>query len=101
MPPTFPAAPPFVRVVSPRFQFHTGHVTVGGSICMELLTTHGWRPECTLRSVLVQVRAAMVEGGGRLDTRRPHVPYTMEEARHAFWRVAQQHGWEQPAQAQQ
>lgn len=34
--------PPFVRVVRPRFQFRTGHVTIGGSICMELLTLSGW-----------------------------------------------------------
>ena len=96
MPPNFPAAPPFVRVVAPRFAFHTGHVTVGGSVCMELLTSAGWRPEYTLRSVLVQVRAAMIAGGGRLDPRRPQVPYSKDEARRAFWRVAQQHGWERP-----
>jgi ubiquitin-conjugating enzyme E2 Q len=38
-PPDFPWQPPFIRVVAPRFAFHTGHVTVGGSICMELLTS--------------------------------------------------------------
>jgi ubiquitin-conjugating enzyme E2 Q len=38
----YPHVPPFVRVVKPRFQFRTGHVTIGGSICMELLTKSGW-----------------------------------------------------------
>ena len=38
----YPHVPPFVRVVKPRFAFRTGHVTIGGSICMELLTTSGW-----------------------------------------------------------
>ena len=97
MPPDFPASPPFVRVVSPRFQFHTGHVTVGGSLCMELLTSVGWRAGYTIQSVLVQVRAAMLDGGGRLDPRRPHVPYGRDEAWRAFWRVARQHGWEHAA----
>ena len=27
--PQYPVAPPFVRVISPRFEFHTGHVTIG------------------------------------------------------------------------
>ena len=45
---------------------------------------------------LVQVRAAMIAGGGRLDPRRPQLPYSKDEARRAFWRVAQQHGWERP-----
>ena len=40
--PAFPMEPPFVRVVRPRFAFHTGHVTIGGSICIELLTASGW-----------------------------------------------------------
>ena len=44
----YPATPPFIRVISPRFQFHTGHVTVGGSICMELLTNYGWNPVNTI-----------------------------------------------------
>jgi ubiquitin-conjugating enzyme E2 Q len=30
----FPISPPFFRVVFPRFRYQTGHVTVGGSICM-------------------------------------------------------------------
>jgi ubiquitin-protein ligase len=34
----YPFAPPFVRVVRPRFERWTGHVTYGGSICTEFLT---------------------------------------------------------------
>jgi hypothetical protein len=43
-PPNYPFAPPYVRVIKPRFQFRTGHVTIGGSICMEMLTNMGWSP---------------------------------------------------------
>ena len=38
----YPFAPPFARVILPRFKFKSGHVTTGGSICMQLLTTSGW-----------------------------------------------------------
>jgi len=68
----FPASPPFVRVVSPRFAFHTGHVTVGGSICMQLLTTSGWDSSFTVEATLVMVRDAMLSGHGALDSSRAH-----------------------------
>lgn len=83
-PSSFPFDPPFIRVVKPRFAFHSGHVTVGlkfseflfftkfffgwlfslfvkgGSICFELLTRSGWSPACTIESVLIQIRTEMV-----------------------------------------
>jgi ubiquitin-conjugating enzyme E2 Q len=31
----FPALPPFIRVVYPRFHQYTGHITIGGSICVK------------------------------------------------------------------
>jgi len=88
----YPWSPPFVRVVKPRFKFHTGHITVGGSICMELLTKSGWEPINNLESLLIQIRAEMVAGGAELDGTKNE--YTEEEARAAFTRVARQHGWE-------
>jgi ubiquitin-conjugating enzyme E2 Q len=39
----FPSSPPFARVIRPRFAFHTGHVTVGGSICVEVSEWLGCR----------------------------------------------------------
>lgn len=89
----YPFSPPFVRVVYPRFQFRTGHITIGGSICMELLTTSGWRPTNDIESVIVQIRSEMIEGGARLDFRTDY-PYTEKEARDAFHRVARDHGWQ-------
>ena len=44
-PPNFPMSPPFVRIVCPRFQYQTGRVTVGGSMCSETLTMTGWNPK--------------------------------------------------------
>ena len=43
-PEDYPMAPPFVRVIRPKFRFLTGHVTIGGSICMQVLTKSGWSP---------------------------------------------------------
>lgn len=66
-PSTYPAAPPYVRVIRPRFAFRTGHVTIGGSICTEMLTSAGWSSTMTVESVLVGIRANMIIGGARLD----------------------------------
>ena len=89
----FPFQPPFVRVVRPVFAFRTGHITVGGSICMELLTARGWTCAGALESVLVSIRAEVAAGGARLDAARFGSAYTESEARAAFSRVAAQHGW--------
>ncbi|GAQ84192.1 protein with ubiquitin conjugating enzyme domain [Klebsormidium nitens] len=94
-PSDFPWQPPFIRVVSPRFAFHTGHVTVGGSICMELLTASGWTPAYALESVLVQIIAEMMSGNARLDqtSLQSGIEYSEAEAKAAFTRVARDHGW--------
>lgn len=92
-PSQYPFVPPFVHVRRPRFAFHTGHVTVGGSICMELLTSSGWSPANDIASVLLQIRSEMVEGNARLDLNNKN-DYTLAEARDAFNRVARHHGWE-------
>ena len=56
----FPHTPPFVRVIRPRFlgfsQGGGGHVTLGGAICMELLTNSGWSAVSSIESVLFQGR---------------------------------------------
>src|SRR5690606_23057415 len=40
-PENYPFAPPFIMVISPRFQHLTGHVTSFGALCMEILTPKG------------------------------------------------------------
>jgi len=91
-PPTYPLNPPFVRVIKPRFAFRTGHVTVGGSVCTELLTNKGWTPANTIESVIISVRAQFMEGGARLDLGNTR-DYTEAEAKEAFNRMVQTHGW--------
>ncbi len=89
----FPFDPPFIRVVKPRFAFHTGHITVGGSICMEVLTRSGWTVAISLENLFVDILATICLGGGRIDMKNWGKDYTLEEAKDAFMRVARDHGW--------
>ena len=92
-PPDYPFNPPFVRILRPRFQFMTGHVTVGGSICMELLTRTGWSPQNTVEAVIMSIRSELIAGGGRLD-KHNRTDYSEAEARDAYQRLLQKHGWQ-------
>merc|ERR1711972_975813 len=91
-PSDYPLQPPFIRIIRPRFQMHTGHVTIGGSVCMQALTASGWLPTFSLENIFVEIRSQMVEGGGRLDMGYLR-DYTMAEATEAFNRVAERYGW--------
>lgn len=89
----YPFTPPFVRVVRPRFRAMTGHVTIGGSVCMELLTRTGWQSTNSIESVLIQIRAEMTGGGARLELGSSG-EYSESEAWSAFYRAATNHGWD-------
>lgn len=64
-PEQYPFEPPFVRVVTPKFQRSTGFV-MNGALCMELLTKDGWNPINDIESVIVSIRSLMVVGDGRV-----------------------------------
>jgi len=91
-PKNYPFSPPYIRVIRPRFQYRTGHVTIGGSICMEILTNKSWSPANTIEAIIVSIRAQLVAGGARLDTSNKH-DYTEQEAKEAFDRMVRDHGW--------
>ncbi|KGO37303.1 Ubiquitin-conjugating enzyme, E2 [Penicillium expansum] len=100
-PPQFPMDPPLVRVIRPRFlEFAAGgggHVTAGGSMCMELLTHSGWLPTASIESVLLQVRMAITNTDprpARLNINARHMDYSVGEAVEAYRRVALAHGWQ-------
>jgi len=121
-PDNYPAAPFFLRVVSPRMVMYTGHVTAGGSICIEALTSSGspgaWKPEFTVEGILnmvvqnmlhtemVEIQTAHGPGGKtgplRVNLGRPFeyggpaAEYSMDAAAAAFQRSMQhhsKHGW--------
>ncbi|KAJ5594487.1 Ubiquitin-conjugating enzyme E2 [Penicillium hispanicum] len=103
-PPQFPMNPPFVRVIRPRFlEFAAGgggHVTAGGAMCMELLTSSGWSPVTSIESVLLQVRMAMSNTEprpGRLARGSHQQDYSVSEAIWAFKRACLNHGWDIPS----
>jgi len=89
----YPIAPPFIRVVYPHFKFHSGHITVGGSLCMEMLTNQGWSPTFNVENVITQIKLAISDGGGAIDEVNYKKRYTMDEAVDSFKRVLASHGW--------
>ena len=90
---SYPIEPPFIRVVYPHFKFHSGHITVGGSLCMEMLTNQGWTPTFNVENVITQIKMAISDGGGEIDEANYKRRYTMNEALEAFKRVMSAHGW--------
>lgn len=102
----FPFSPPFVRVIRPRFlPFMSGgggHVTIGGAICMELLTSTGWTPAHSMEGVFMSIKMAMSSLDPKparlLDNRAKaaNSDYTPWEALDAFQRAADRHGWQVP-----
>jgi len=93
-PQNFPMSPPFIRIIKPRFQHLTGHVTQAGALCMQILTDKYWSPACSLESLIVTIKSEIMEGDGRLDPSKYHIPYGEKEARESFHRVSMGHGWE-------
>ena len=90
---TYPIEPPFIRIVYPHFIFHSGHITIGGSLCMEMLTNQGWSPTFNIENVITQIKLAINEGNGVIDEVHYKKRYTMDEAIDAFKRVLASHGW--------
>ncbi|KAK6505505.1 hypothetical protein TWF481_007402 [Arthrobotrys musiformis] len=101
---SFPTTPPFVRVIKPRFlpfmNGGGGHVTIGGAVCLEMLTGTGWDSKTTIESVLLNIRLAMMStdpkpakleagGGGNRS-------YGVAEAVSAYLRACRTHGWTVP-----
>jgi len=91
-PPDYPGHPPFIRVVHPRFHQYTGHITIGGSVCVKDLTNSGWDSKNELLPFFIMTRNLLLEGGAIIDLSTLD-PYSVEEARSAFKRVALFHGW--------
>ncbi|KAI6022680.1 hypothetical protein EDC04DRAFT_2575002, partial [Pisolithus marmoratus] len=99
-PPSFPHSPPFFRVIRPRFlpfsQGGGGHITDGGSICMDLLTSDGWLPSYSVSAILLQIKLAISNPIPRPARLHPHYwdrPYTAKEALNGYTRAAALHGW--------
>ncbi|KAF3919488.1 hypothetical protein ABW20_dc0100420 [Dactylellina cionopaga] len=104
---SFPNTPPFVRVIKPRFlpfmNGGGGHVTIGGAVCLEMLTGTGWDSKTTIESILLNVRLAMMSTDpkpARLEYEGqrggPNSSYGVSEAAQAYLRACRTHGWAVP-----
>ena len=91
----FPSEPPFVRVISPRFCYRTGHVTIGGSICSPLLTSEKWSSSIDISQILLYMHSTLIDGQAVVDftSALAFVPYSETEARANFVRTARDHNW--------
>ena len=58
-PAAFPDGPPKLRVVAPQCAEQTGHVTIGGAVCMALLSHQGWSRNMDLGMVMKDVLLTM------------------------------------------
>ncbi|KAJ5885009.1 hypothetical protein N7495_009519 [Penicillium taxi] len=101
-PASYPMDPPFVRVITPKLlEFANGgggHVTTGGSMCLELLTSSGWLPTFSIENVLIQIRMALCNTEpqpARLG-KNPLNQYDVANAIAGYQRVAHAHGWNIP-----
>ena len=97
-PDDFPLSVPSVRVVRPRFKWRTGHVTIGGSFCTELLTNQGWR-EMTVDALLRAIVVMLHDGEAKIQLAPdehcscPFRDYSRQEADSAYERAKAVHGW--------
>lgn len=92
-PNNYPLYPPFLRIIEPRFEYRTGHITLGGSICMELLTNQGWSPAYSIENLIIHIKSLIIEGEGQIDKAKFNIPYSYDEAKNAFKRMLISHNW--------
>ena len=90
IPKGYPFEPPFVWLKNPVFKNRTGHVTDGGSICVDFLTAAAWSPCLSIQKVTLNITTLL--SGGEID-HNTHRRYTYQTASSAFHRVARDHGW--------
>lgn len=110
-PQDFPMSPLFVRVIRPRLlEFNAGgggHVTMGGALCMELLTGSGWLPTFSIENVLLSIRLALCSvdpkparlamSGSRFGSSSVRGgDYSVQGAVAAYTRACRAHGWQVP-----
>lgn len=94
LPSNYPFEPPFIRVLSPKFAFRKGHITVGGSVCIDLLTKQRWVPSLNIPNIMITIVQNMITGDGRLEPGGKNYVYSLQEAQQAFTRTLSTHASE-------
>lgn len=82
-PENFPFEAPFIWVIKPKFAFRTGHVTIGGSICMESITPAGWSSAWSIEGIFMEIISIILapESKAWLDWSQKGLSYSYAEAR--------------------
>ena len=109
-PPDYPLNAPFVYVRMPRFVQHTGHVTIGGSLCLDLLTEN-WSPSIKIETLIdSMLDEMMTEVKPETEDKTKNIilpniprinredrrPYSLEESIWAFKNTIIKYGWPIP-----
>ena len=92
-PDRYPFEPPFVRVVSPRFKYRTGHITINGAICHKILSNENWSPGCYIQTLLMDIRCNIMIGEAELEPTLWNTEYSFSAAKSDYIRVMKSHGW--------
>lgn len=89
----YPFEPPFVRIIYPHFVERKGHITMGGSFCVDILTTQKWSSANSIESLMTVLKLIMLTGKAEIDESKPNKRYNLEEAIEAFNRALKTHNW--------
>jgi ubiquitin-protein ligase len=93
IPHRYPFEPPFIMVISPKFKCQTGHITMNGAICHEILAPKKWLPTYSIESLLIDIRSNILQGGAELDPHNWKGQYSFSGAKSDYERVMRAHGW--------
>jgi ubiquitin-protein ligase len=94
LPGNYPFEPPFIRVLSPKFAFRKGHITIGGSVCIDILTKQRWVPSLNIPNIMITIVQNMITGDGRLEPGGKNYVYSLKESQDAFTRMLSTHASE-------
>ena len=86
-----------IRVVTPKIKRHTGHVTIGGSVCADVLYNEGWTPGNTILSSLMSCMSLIADDTlpayGQIDESKLGEEYTYQEFQQAYSFTGTTHSW--------
>lgn len=88
----YPFEAPFFRIIQPIFKYKTGHVTIGGALCTNLITKSGWSPVLGI-SEIIQNIISLTGKNGRIDPTKKGQTYSYHDAVTAHERVTSRYGW--------
>lgn len=89
----YPFEPPFIRIISPHFIERKGHITTGGSFCVDILTTQKWSSANSIETLMTALKLIMLTGDAEIDETKKNKIYNLDEAVDAFNRALKAHNW--------